>query len=224
GADAVEIGIPFSDPMIDGPVIQEASMRALARGTTPTSVLAGRRRVDVGIPVWLMTYYTIVFRAGDTRYAHTLSDAGVAGAILPDLQLDEADSWCEAADEAGVATVMLVAPSTPDERVKRICARSRGFVYAVGLMGVTGERAALADSALEVAARCRSVTDVPVCVGIGISTPEHAVEACAVADGAVIGSALMRRLLDGQGPEGAATFIGDARRQLDALGVTRSAQ
>ena len=141
GADAVEIGIPFSDPMIDGPTIQEASLRALQRGTTPTSVLDALARADLAVPLCVMTYYNIVFRAGLRRFARSLADAGVAGAIIPDLPLEEGEEWCAEADDAGVATVLLVAPSTPLARAGAICARSRGFVYGVGVMGVTGERA-----------------------------------------------------------------------------------
>jgi tryptophan synthase alpha chain len=215
GADAVEIGIPFSDPMIDGPVVQAASLRALERGTTPTSVLDALRRTEVGVPLAVMTYYNLVFRAGDRRFARWLSDAGVAGAILPDLPLEEAGSWCAEAEAAGVDTVLLVAPSTPDERAARICARARGFVYGVGVMGVTGERSELAASAREVARRLRALTDLPVCIGIGVSNAEQARAVCADADGVVVGSALVRRLLDGAGPAGAAAFVAELRAGID---------
>jgi len=215
GADAVEIGIPFSDPMIDGPTIQEASLRALQRGTTPTSVLNELARADLAVPLCVMTYYNIVFRAGLRRFARSLADAGVAGAIVPDLPLEEAGEWCAEADDAGVATVLLVAPSTPMDRARAISERSRGFVYGVGVMGVTGERAALAATANDVARMVRSVTDRPVCIGIGVSTPEQAVEACADADGVVVGSAIVRRLLDGEGPEAAGAFVGSLRAGID---------
>lgn len=215
GADAVEIGIPFSDPMIDGPVIQAASARALERGTTPASVIDALRRVELGVPLAVMTYYNIVFRMGERRFARSLADAGVAGTILPDLPLEETGPWCAEADDAGVETVLLVAPSTPDERAARICARARGFVYGIGVMGVTGERTELATSAGEVAHRLRRLTDLPVCIGIGVSTPEQAAAVCTEADGVAIGSALMRRLLDGAGPEGAASFVAQVRAGLD---------
>ncbi|HZU72270.1 MAG TPA: tryptophan synthase subunit alpha, partial [Acidimicrobiales bacterium] len=136
GADAVEVGIPFSDPMIDGPVIQEASARALAGGATPAGVLGDLRSLEVAVPVAVMTYYNLIFRGGHRRMARSLVDAGVAGAIVPDLPLDEVGEWARAADDAGVETVMLAAPTTPDERLGRICERSRGFVYGIGLMGV----------------------------------------------------------------------------------------
>jgi tryptophan synthase alpha chain len=216
GADAIEVGIPFSDPMIDGPVIQESSLRALARGTTPEGVLADLSRVDVGVPLVVMTYYNLVYRAGHERIAGSMQQSGVTGAILPDLPLEEVGPWAAAADAHDVATVLLVAPSTPEDRIEAICTRARGFVYAVGRMGVTGEQAVLAGSAREVAGRITAHTDLPVCVGIGVSTPDQAAEVCEVADGVVVGSALVRRLLEGAGPEGAAEFVGSLRAALDA--------
>lgn len=216
GADAIEVGIPFSDPMIDGPTIQAASSEALRRGTTPTEVLAALSTVDVDVPLCVMTYYNIVFRAGHRRFSRSLAQAGVSGAIIPDLSLEEAAEWCAEADDAGVATVLLVAPSTPDDRAARICERSRGFVYGVGRMGVTGERATLAASATEAAIRLKRITDLPVCIGIGVSSADQALEVAAEADGVVIGAALVRRLLEGASAEEAARFIGDIRHQLDA--------
>ncbi len=215
GADAIEIGIPFSDPVMDGPTIQEASERALAAGTTPQSILHDLRGLDAGVPLAVMTYYNIAFHMGHERFAQSLAAAGVAAAILPDLPLEESGPWCEVADAAGVETVMLAAPTAPDDRLPAICARARGFVYGVGLLGVTGERNALAESALVIAKRLKAVTDVPVLVGVGVSTPEQAREISQVADGVVVGSALIRRLLDGGGPEGAAAFVRALREGLD---------
>ena len=216
GADAVEVGIPFSDPVMDGPVIQEASERALRAGVTPASVLDDLRVADIGVPVAVMTYYNVAFHMGHERFAAELAGAGVAAAILPDLPYEEAGPWATAADAAGVETVLLAAPTAPDDRLPMICARSRGFVYAVGLLGVTGERDALASSALDIAGRLVAVTDVPVLVGVGISDATQAAEVCAVADGVVVGSALVRRVLAGEGPAGAAAFIGSIRSALDA--------
>ncbi|HEY2215339.1 MAG TPA: tryptophan synthase subunit alpha [Acidimicrobiales bacterium] len=215
GADAVEVGIPFSDPMMDGPVIQEAALAALQRGVVPDQVLNDISRADVTIPVAVMTYYNIVFRAGHRRMASSMAAAGVSGAIIPDLSLEEIEPWALEADEAGVDTVLLVAPSSPEDRVERICARARGFVYAVARMGVTGERAALGNDARQVVERIRRYTDMPVCVGVGVSTPDQAAEVCEVADGVVVGSALVRRLLEGAGPDGAAEFVGELRRAID---------
>lgn len=216
GADAIEIGIPFSDPVMDGPVIQEASERALADGATPASILDTLRGIDAGIPLAVMTYYNVCFHMGHERFARTLADSGVAAAILPDLPLEEVAPWAEVADDVGIETVMLAAPTAPDERLPRVCDRARGFVYAVGLLGVTGERDELASSALVIAQRLKAVTDKPVLVGVGISNAEQAVQACAVADGVVIGSAVVRRLLDGEGPDGAAEFVAEVRAALDA--------
>jgi tryptophan synthase alpha chain len=216
GADAVEVGIPFSDPMIDGPVIQEASVRALAAGTTPISVLEALERASLEVPVVVMTYYNIVFRMGHRRAAQRFAEAGVAGALLPDLSLEELGPWAAAADDANIETVLLVAPSTPPERVARLCDRARGFVYAVARMGVTGEQASVGGEAAQVVGRITAVSDRPVCVGIGISTPAQAAEVCAVADGAVVGSALVRRLLEGGGPDGAYEFVRELRAGIDA--------
>jgi tryptophan synthase alpha chain len=216
GADAVEIGIPFSDPVMDGPTIQAASQRALERGVTPRSILAEVRALDVGVPLAVMTYCNLVFHAGCVRFAAALRDAGVVAAILPDLPLGEIDEWAIAADDAGVETVMLAAPNTSDARLAAICARSRGFLYGVSLMGVTGERAELAAHATDVARRAKAATDLPVLLGVGISTPGHAVEATTVADGVVVGSALVGRLLAGEGPEGAHALVRAFRAALDA--------
>ena len=217
GADAIEVGIPFSDPMIDGATIQEASLQALGRGTTPDGILADLSRIDVGIPLVVMTYYNVVYRAGHDRIAGLMAESGVAGAIIPDLPLEELGPWVRATDRADVASVLLVAPSTPESRIDAVCRRSRGFVYAVGRMGVTGEQAVLADSARQVAGRVVGATNLPVCVGIGVSTPEQAVAVCGVADGVVVGSALVRRLLEGEGPDGAAAFVSSLRRALDTM-------
>ena len=216
GADAVEVGLPFSDPVMDGPVIQEASQLALAGGATPASILTGLGRVDVDVPLVVMTYYNIVFRAGHHRFARSLAEQGVSGAILPDLPLVELDGWEAAAVEAGVETILLVAPNTPDATVAEICRRSRGWVYGVAVMGVTGERAALASSAAVLGRRLKAATDKPVLLGVGVGTPEQAAEAVADADGVIVGSALVRRLLEGAGPDGAAEFVAQLRAGLDA--------
>lgn len=216
GADAIEIGIPFSDPVMDGPVIQEASELALRHGATPVTVLDALRQVDAGVPLAVMTYYNLVFRSGHERFASSLAAAGVRAAIVPDLPLEEVGPWATAADAAGVETVMIAAPTAPDERLSQVVARARGFVYAVGLLGVTGERDSLAASSLVIARRCKAVTDMPVLVGVGVSNAAQAVEVSEVADGVVIGSALMRRVLEGVGPAGAGEFIAEVRSALDA--------
>lgn len=216
GADALELGLPFSDPMMDGPVIQRASIEALAAGATPHGIVSALATAEIGVPVAVMTYYNLVARTGHRRMARLLAESNVAGAIVPDLPVDEAGEWLDEAAGAGIDAVLLAAPTTTDARLRQICERCRGFLYAVGLMGVTGERTELAASAQEIARRCKQATDLPVLVGVGITTPEQAVEVCSVADGVVVGSAVVHRLLDGAGPEGVAELVDAFRSALDA--------
>lgn len=215
GADAVEIGIPFSDPVMDGRTIQEASRRALELGATPAKIVAETAQLDVNVPLAVMVYYNLVAHAGFERFAAQLTDARIDGAIVPDLPFDELDGWGDAADAAGVETVLLAAPTTPDDRLRAICARSRGFVYGVSLLGVTGERAQLPRHAAEMGRRLKAATDTPVLLGVGISTPEQAAAAARTADGVIVGSALVGRLLAGAGAEEAAGFVGELRAALD---------
>ena len=216
GVDVIELGPPYSDPVMDGPVIQEASEQALKAGATPRSIVDELTGREQPVPLAVMTYYNLVFRWGHQRCADELARAGVAAAILPDLPLDELGHWATAADKAGIETVLLAAPTTPEDRLRRIAERSRGFVYGVGLLGVTGERDDLATTALQVARRLKDVTDKPVLIGVGISTPEQAVEACTVADGVVVGSALVRRVLEGASPAEAAELVQSFRNALEA--------
>jgi len=218
GADAVEVGIPFSDPMMDGPTIQEASMLALQRGTTPPSVMADLRDLDVSVPLVVMTYANLVLRAGTRRFARQLVEAGVRGAIVPDLPLEESVEWERDAAAEGVETVLLAAPVTPDQRLRRICERSRGFVYGVNLMGVTGERETLAASSAVLAKRLKATTDKPVVMGFGISTPAHAVAASEHSDGVVVASALMRAAIDGASPDDIGGLVAAIRSALDGPG------
>jgi tryptophan synthase alpha chain len=213
GADAIEIGIPFSDPVMDGPVIQLASQQALEQGATPVSILQEARSLDVSIPLAVMTYYNTVHHAGHERFAAQLADAGIVACIVPDLPLEESGPWCDAADTAGIETVMLAAPTAPDARLPLVAARARGFVYSVGLLGVTGERDVLASTALALARRLKAITDVPVLVGVGVSNAEQAREAVQVADGVVMGASVVRRLLEG-GADAVGTFVGDVRHSI----------
>jgi tryptophan synthase alpha chain len=217
GADAMEIGIPFSDPVMDGPTIQEASSIALANGSNPGMVLDAVAGADPGVPLVAMTYYNLCYRMGHTRFAESLVRSGISGAILPDLPLEEAGDWAEAADKAGVATVMLAAPTADDARLEKVCERARGFVYGVGLVGITGERAELSKSALSIAKRLKNLTDKPVIIGIGISNPEQAAEVCEVADGVVVASAIIRRMLDGGSVDEAIEFVAALRAGLDSV-------
>ncbi len=217
GADAIEVGIPFSDPIMDGKTIQEASQRALDLGATPIGVITQLADLDVPVPVAVMTYYNLVAHLGHERCASALATSGIDGAIVPDLPLDELDGWGDAADAAGIETVLLAAPTTADDRLAAICARSHGFVYGVSLLGVTGERAHLPTHAQEMGKRLKAATDKPALLGVGISNPAQATEAASAADGVVIGSALVRRLLDGGGAEEAGAFVASVRAALDEL-------
>ena len=215
GADAIEIGIPFSDPVMDGPVIQQASQAALEGGATPVNILHEVRSLDVTVPLAVMLYYNTVHHAGHERFAAQLRDAGIVAAIVPDLPLEEAGPWCAAADAAGIETVMLAAPTAPDERLPRIAARARGFLYSVGLLGVTGERTALADTAAALARRLKAITDVPVLIGVGVSNAAQAKEAVQVADGVVMGASVVRRLIDG-GADAVGDYVAEVRRAIDS--------
>ncbi|HVK20227.1 MAG TPA: tryptophan synthase subunit alpha [Actinokineospora sp.] len=219
GADAVEIGIPFSDPVIDGPVIQAASVRALARGTTPDSVFADLAGYRGSAPLIVMTYYNLVQSAGLDRFAADLVNAGVSATILPDLSMEEGDDWAAAASSAGVENVLIAAPSSSDSRLSRICARSSGFVYGMGVMGVTGERAGLSDSACEIANRLTAVTDKPVLIGVGVSTPANAERIVAHADGVAIGAPVVRTILADGGTGGVADLVRGFRTELDRAAV-----
>ncbi|MGZ6952708.1 MAG: tryptophan synthase subunit alpha [Acidimicrobiia bacterium] len=216
GADAIEVGIPFSDPVMDGRTIQEASQRALEIGATPGGIIDELAELDAGVPIAVMTYYNPVHHMGHQRFAQRLRASAVDAAIVPDLPLDELDGWTDAADAAAVETVLLAAPTTSDERLAAICERSRGFVYGVALLGITGERTELAVEATEMGRRLKAVTDRPVLLGLGISNPDQARQAAAAADGVIVGSALVRRVLDSGGPDQAAAFVHELRQGLDA--------
>ena len=200
GADLIEVGLPFSDPTVDGATIQQASDTALARGATPASVLAELAAIRVGIPLIASTYANIALRPG---FPEALRAAGITGLIVPDLPLDELAGL----SVPGIEVSLLASPATPDDRLAEIGRRSQGFVYAVSVMGTTGERDRLAPSAAALAARLKRVTGLPVLLGFGISTPEQAAEAAAVADGVIVGAAVMRRILDGAGPAEAGAFV-----------------
>jgi len=200
GADAIEVGIPFSDPVMDGPVIQEASRRALEDGATPSSVLGTIKEAGLEVPVAVMTYANPVWHAGHEAFLDACVDAGVSGVIVPDLPVDEAGDWTSACQRASVAPVFLAAPGTSDHRLRAIGETSRGFVYCVATYGVTGARDRLAETAAELVGRLRPLTGRPLLVGVGIAEPAQAAEACAFADGVVVGSALVRPLLEEDPP------------------------
>jgi tryptophan synthase alpha chain len=197
GADAIEVGIPFSDPVIDGGIIQEASRRALEAGTRPPDVLETIAAAGLDIPVAIMTYLNPVWRHGTEAFLREARAAGVAAFIVPDLPVDEADAWADRCRIEGVAPVFLVAPGEREDRLRRTAELGGGFVYCVATYGVTGEREELSTTAAEVVAAMRPLTDLPLLVGVGIGSPEQAAEACAFADGVVVGSAIVRPLVAG---------------------------
>jgi tryptophan synthase alpha chain len=193
GADIVELGVPFSDPLADGPVIHAAGTAALRAGINLHDVLEVGRAISEHVPVVVMCYANLIFARGLERFADALLDAGASGLIVPDLPLEEAADVLDACDGRGLALVPLVAPTTPDERLARIGAQARGFLYTVSVTGTTGERASVADGLARVVGRAAANTDVPVAVGFGISTAEQAAAAAeAGADGVIVGSRLVR--------------------------------
>ncbi|HWE33895.1 MAG TPA: tryptophan synthase subunit alpha [Solirubrobacteraceae bacterium] len=197
GADLVELGIPFSDPLADGPVIHAAGTAALEAGAKVHDALAIARELPV--PVVVMCYANTIFARGLQRFADALVDVGASGLIVPDLPLEEAPSVAAVCDERGLALVPLVAPTTPDDRLARIGAGARGFIYTVSVLGTTGERAALDGGLADVVARARAHTSVPVAAGFGIGTPAQAADAArAGADGVIVGSRLVRAAADGE--------------------------
>lgn len=193
GADLIELGIPFSDPLADGPVIHAADVAALAAGANITDALSVVRAVDEHVPVVVMCYANVILARGFERFADLLAAAGASGLIVPDLPLEEAPALRELLDARGLALVPLVAPTTPDERLARIGAAARGFVYTVSLTGTTGERDENDAGLAETLARVRARTELPVALGFGISTPAQAAAAAAAgADGVIVGTRLVR--------------------------------
>lgn len=197
GVDIVEVGVPYSDPVMDGPVVAAAAEAALAGGTRVDDLFTAVRAVrEAGAPPVPMTYWNLVLRRGVERFAADLAQAGGAGLITPDLIPDEAADWIAASDRQGLDRVFLVAPSSTDERLAKVTSRCRGFVYAASTMGVTGTRAAVGGGAAELVRRTKAVTDLPVCVGLGVSNRAQAAEIASYADGVIVGSALVRCLAD----------------------------
>lgn len=195
GADIIEVGLPYSDPLMDGEVIQAAAAQALAGGTRVDDVFAATAAVRAaGAPPLVMSYWNLVLHRGVDRFADDLVANGGAGLITPDLIPDEADEWIAASERTGLDRVFLVAPSSTPERLSRVGASCRGFVYAASTMGVTGVRSSVDSAARDLVAHTREVTDVPVCVGLGVSTREQAAELAAYADGVIVGSALVRAI------------------------------
>ncbi|MFM6849186.1 MAG: tryptophan synthase subunit alpha [Terrabacter sp.] len=224
GVDIVEIGVPYSDPVMDGPVIQDAAVRALAGGVRLSDIFTAARAVsEAGAGALVMTYWNPVLRYGVDRFAGDLKAAGGAGLITPDLIPDEAAAWISAADSNDLDKVFLVAPSSTPERLAAVTAASRGFVYATAVMGVTGARASVGEAADALVSRTRQHTDLPVCVGLGVSTGDQAAQVGRFADGVIVGSALVRCLTEADSDEKGLDALGALAREL-AEGVRRGRQ
>lgn len=208
GADLIEFGLPFSDPLADGPVIHSAAVDALTSGVLIDDLLGGIAPVAAQVPVLAMTYFNIIHAQGVERFLGRCVEVGVSGLIVPDIPLEESDVLLEPCDRHGLALIQLIAPTTPDDRIAEICARARGFIYIVAVTGTTGERSADAGDLPELIGRVRAHTQLPVAVGFGISDPAQAARVGEVADGAIVGSRLVRAAREaserGEDPAGAA--------------------
>jgi len=221
GCDIIEVGLPYSDPLMDGPAIQEAVDIALAGGTTPESVLDVTARVSAaGVTAVVMSYWNPIERFGVERFAERLAAAGGHGVITPDLTPEEAADWIAATDAHGIERIFLVAPSSTDARIARVVADTSGFVYAASTMGVTGARTTLSSAAGELVARTRTATELPICVGVGVSTSEQAATVAQYADGVIVGSAFVRRVLDAPDQAAAVAAVRELASDL-ARGVRR---
>jgi tryptophan synthase alpha chain len=209
GADLVELGVPYSDPLADGPVIHAAGTRALAAGATLDSVLADCERIADRVPVVPMAYANMILSRGPDAFARRLADAGAAGAIVPDLTLEEGGEIAAALRAAGLALIPLVAPTTPPERRARICAEAEGFVYVVSDTRTTGERDRLPEALGDLVAATRADSEVPVAVGFGIGTPEQAAQVGTIADGVIVGTRLVRAVDEADGAAGAASAVAE---------------
>ena len=217
GADALEVGIPHSDPVMDGGVIQEASRIALEHAVHPSDVLATIADARPGVPVTVMTYVNPVYRRGFGSFCQELREAGVAAAIVPDLPVDEAEELRREAAARDLDLVLLAAPGASDARLDAIAAAASGFVYCVATYGVTGARDQLDTSSQALVDALRARTDAPLLVGVGIGTPEQAAEVCTFADGAIVGSAIVARLLEA-GPDAAVELAAAFREAIRAPG------
>ena len=213
-ADALEVGLPYSDPLMDGPVIADAGERAIASGTGPLDALELADEARIEAPKIAMTYYNPIHRIGEVEFCTRAAAAGFAGLIVPDIPVEESATLRKAAGDHDLAWIPLVAPTSSARRVAEIVATATGFVYAVSTLGVTGRRKSLSERAARVVAACRAATDAPVVVGIGVSNADQAVEATRSADGVVIGSALVE-LVIGSGAVAAREFLAGVRAALD---------
>jgi tryptophan synthase alpha chain len=216
GADIIELGVPYSDPLADGPVLQAAALRALAAGTTPDDVFAlvSRFKEKYDTPVILLVYYNLVYRRGVELFCRDAAAAGVTGLVVPDLPYEEADMLDVAAINHHMVNIRFLSPTTTDDRLVKICKSAAGFIYCVTVTGVTGQRVSV-DPALEnLLLRARNITDVPLALGFGISTPKQASDAAKTADAVIVGSALVKVIVDMDGVNGKRRAAGEFIRSL----------
>ncbi|MFA7323712.1 MAG: tryptophan synthase subunit alpha [Candidatus Nanopelagicales bacterium] len=221
GVDIIEVGLPYTDPLMDGPVIQQAVNQALDAGTHTDVVLDIVRQItEAGATAVIMSYWNPIERFGVERFAAGLEAAGGTGVIAPDLTPEESGDWAVACDAHGIDRIFMVAPSSTPARIDAIVRATSGFVYAASTMGVTGVRTSVSSGAGDLVARTRELTDLPIAVGLGVSTAEQAAEVAAYADGVIVGSAFVRRVLDAPDGEAAVAAVSDLAREL-AAGVRR---
>jgi tryptophan synthase alpha chain len=214
GADLIEIGVPFSDPLMDGPVVQRASDIALRAEVRPAVAMRTMESIKLGVPFVFMTYVNPILAVGEDAFARSAAASGASGVIVPDLPVDEARDWIAAARGHDLAAVFLAAPTTPRGRIESIAREGSGFVYCVSVLGVTGVRETLSERAGGVVQRVREVTDRPALVGLGVSTPDQAAGACAFADGVIVGSALIKAVMD-DGVEAGVRLVKEMREAID---------
>ena len=219
GVDAIEIGFPYSDPVMDGPTIQAAADTSLAQGTGAKDVFdALKVATDAGVASVVMTYWNPIEKYGVEKFAQSIADNGGSGVITPDLTIEESSSWKQAVEKSGINPIYVVAPSTSDSRLPQVTSRCGGFVYAASLMGVTGTRATVSSGAPDLVARIRTTTDLPIAVGLGVSTREQAKAVAGYADGVIVGSAFINALLNAPNEESGIAAVRTLASEL-ALGV-----
>lgn len=215
GVDAIEIGFPYSDPVMDGPIIQAAAEQSLAQGTGAADVFSALKcATEAGVAAVVMTYWNPIERYGVDEFAKSISDNGGSGVITPDLTIEESDRWIAATDNNGISPIYVVAPSTNDSRLGKVTERCSGFIYAASLMGVTGTRTSISSGANELVARIRKVSDLPIAVGLGVSNQAQAREVSGYADGVIVGSAFIQCLLEAQTEEKGLQAITELAKDL----------
>ncbi len=219
GVDAIEIGFPYSDPVMDGPIIQEAAERSLSQGTSAADVFSALKcATEAGVAAVVMTYWNPIERYGVDEFAKSIADNGGSGVITPDLTIEESDRWIAATKNNGISPIYVVAPSTNDSRLSKVTQRCSGFIYAASLMGVTGTRTSISSGASDLVGRIRKVSDLPIAVGLGVSNHAQAREVAGYADGVIVGSAFIKCLLEAQTEEEGLQAITDLAKDL-AKGV-----